>query len=241
MSPEYLWLGLFILIGFTVEVATGFGSIIIALSLGALLLPIEVMLPILVCLNSVMNASLLLRLHGQVHWHTLLKVILPLMGLGMVVGVLLFPYLSNDLLKRAFGLLVLWFAIREGSKLWFQLKAPIDPGKWTAFWTTMAGVTHGLFASGGPLLVYSLSRTTLDKTQFRATLLATWLTLNLSYTLLFLYQQRLQDFSIHILYYLPVLLVAAIAGQYLHKRINEVRFKKIVYIMLGISSIGLLF
>src|SRR5699024_7224088 len=54
----WIWLGACILISSTVEAVTGFGSIVIALSLGALLLPIASMLPVLVPLNIFMTGTI---------------------------------------------------------------------------------------------------------------------------------------------------------------------------------------
>ena len=50
---ELLWIlfGCIILLAYTLEAVTGFGSIVIALSLGVLFLPFDKILPILVALN----------------------------------------------------------------------------------------------------------------------------------------------------------------------------------------------
>ena len=65
MSATYA-LGAFILLAYTLEAVTGFGSIVIALSLGALLLPIEQLLPVLVPLNIGMTGSLVWRHRAQI-------------------------------------------------------------------------------------------------------------------------------------------------------------------------------
>lgn len=240
MSPELAWFFLFIFLGFTTEVATGFGSIVIALSLGTLVLPIDAMLPVLVSLNAIMNGVLLCRLWKQVHVATLFKLILPLMLLGMLLGISLLPQLQDELLKKGFALLVLWFVIRELYKLYRHIQSSAKGMYWQYGWTFMAGITHGLYASGGPLLVYALSRTQLDKAQFRATLLATWFALNASYTMILWQQQILPAYATQIIYGLPILALSILLGQYLHKRINELYFKKIVYFLLALSSIAML-
>ena len=61
MSIAPYALGGFILLAYTLEAITGFGSIVIALSLGALLLPIEQLLPVLVPLNICMTGYLVSR------------------------------------------------------------------------------------------------------------------------------------------------------------------------------------
>ncbi|MDF1635961.1 sulfite exporter TauE/SafE family protein [Alcanivorax jadensis] len=110
ITLPWLLLGLFIFLAFTTEAATGFGSIVIALSLGALVLPIAEILPVLVPLNIVMSSTLSWRHRRAIHWPTLWKLILPLMVVGTLAGYGLRPWLGDQLLKNAFGVLVLWFS-----------------------------------------------------------------------------------------------------------------------------------
>ena len=72
MSIAPYALGGFILLAYTLEAITGFGSIVIALSLGALLLPIEQLLPVLVPLNICMTGYLVSR-----HWRLIDRRLLP--------------------------------------------------------------------------------------------------------------------------------------------------------------------
>src|SRR5690554_8057730 len=85
MDP-WLWIGLFVLLSYTVEAVTGFGSLVIALALGALLLPVAELLPVLVPLNVLMSGSLVLRHRRQLDGALLLRAILPLMLLGTLAG-----------------------------------------------------------------------------------------------------------------------------------------------------------
>src|SRR5690554_483941 len=59
MDP-WLWIGLFVLLSYTVEAVTGFGSLVIALALGALLLPVAELVPVLVPLHVLVCGSLVL-------------------------------------------------------------------------------------------------------------------------------------------------------------------------------------
>ena len=240
MSLELLWFGLFILLGFSTQIATGFGANLIAIALGALVLPIETMLPILVTLNVFISSITISQEWKQIHFATLLKIIMPLMLSGMLVGILLLDYLSNNHLKKGFALLILWFSIRESYKLYREVMPSAKGWLWQSVWTFIAGITHGLFASGGPLLVYSLSRTTLTKSQFRTTLLATWWGLNLSYTLVFWQRGVLENHYVQIIYYVPVLVAAIVVGQMIHNRINEILFKKVIYVLLAICAVVML-
>ncbi|WP_374961320.1 sulfite exporter TauE/SafE family protein [Spongiibacter tropicus] len=235
MDP-WMWLGLCIFIAFGIEAITGFGSIVIALSLGALLLPIDAMLPVLVPLNICMTSYLAIRHRQHIHWPTLLKMILPLMVGGTLLGYLLRPALGDNTLQILFGALVIWFAARELWRSIRGLKVSQHGSGWTRSWMLIAGITHGLFASGGPLLVYALTGTQLSKSAFRATLISVWLSLNGLLTVVFALDGSLLPALPRIAMMLPVLLAGVVIGEFLHHRVNENRFKQLVYTLLLLTG-----
>lgn len=102
-----------------------------------------------------------------------------------------------------------------------------------------AGVVHGVFASGGPLLVYVLGRSTLDKGAFRSTLAAVWLILDLVLIATYASSGRLRAGTVlSAAVLIPSLLVAAVAGEWAHARLDQRRFKLGVFAVLmavGIS------
>ncbi len=238
MDP-WIWLGLFIFLAFGIEAITGFGSIVIALSLGALLLPINSMLPVLVPLNIVMTGFLLLRHYRHIHWPTLLRLILPLMAGGTLAGYFMRPWLGDEVLQGLFGALVLWFAARELWKIYRGIHAVRHHRFWTAGWMLTAGVTHGLFASGGPLLVYALSGVQLDKAAFRATLITVWFSLNSLLTLVFAFDGSLLPALPRVGAMLPALIAGVLIGELLHHRVNDEKFRVVVYGLLLLTG-GLL-
>ncbi len=233
----WILLGLFILLGYTVEAVAGFGGTVIALSLGALVLPIPVLLPILVPLTLVMTGYLTARHWRRIHWPTLLRLILPLMAVGMVAGTILRPELSADMLKPLYGALIVIFAGRELWRLWRQANAPSrHPPLLTSALMFVAGVIHGLFASGGPMLVYALAGTELDKAQLRSTLIAVWLVLNGLLTLVFLADGSLIPALPRLPAYLPAVVMGVVVGEWLHHRIDERRFRQVVFTLLALTG-----
>lgn len=240
LLDPWLWVALFILLAYTVEAITGFGSLVIALSLGALLLPIPELMPVLVPLNVLMSGFLAWRHRQHIHWPTLLRLILPLMLIGTLVGYGLRPWLGDNLLKLLFGALVFWFAARELWRMARQQIANPHPGWLSRGLTFGAGLTHGLFASGGPLLVYALAGTTLNKGQLRATLLSVWFSLNASLSLLFLLDGSLLPSLPRVAGFLPLLVIGVLLGEFLHHRLNEQRFRQVVYGLLVITGVLLM-
>ena len=59
-------LGLAIFAAWTIDAAIGFGSLVIALAIGALLLPLEVIMPILVPLYILLSGYLPVRYRRQI-------------------------------------------------------------------------------------------------------------------------------------------------------------------------------
>ena len=240
MDLVWLALGGFILVAYTLEAITGFGSIVIALSLGMLVLPLDVVLPILVALNIPMSGTIAFKNRHSIEFNLLLKIILPGMLLGTLTGYFIKPYINEGMLKQAFGVLVVWFATRE---LWRMHNSHEDQPRplWvTRVITVFAGITHGLFASGGPLLVYAVAGTKIDKAAFRATMIVVWFSMNIVLATAFLLDGRLQPLLGNIAMYLPLLLVAIKLGNYLHEKINEKHFRLGIYGLLLVTGLILI-
>ncbi len=159
---------------FFVEAMLGFGATVIAVTLGAQFMPLERILPVIAPLNLVLSTYLAVRHRRHIRWPMLHKRILPAVGLGVPVGLLLFNLRNAQWLLIAFGAIVM---VISGLQLRLALRssateqAPL--GK--AFGLVMlglGGVVHGLFNTGGPIIVYVLGRELDDKGQFRSTLAA---------------------------------------------------------------------
>ena len=184
-----------------------------------------------------MSGYLSIRHRAHIHWPTLLKLILPLMALGTLCGYWLRPSLGSAVLQALFGVLIVWFAGRE---LW-RLRGAATPAghapATTGALMLAAGVTHGLFASGGPLLVYALAGNRLNKSELRATLIAVWFSLNGLLTLIFLADGSLLPALPRLLTYLPIVVVGVIIGERLHRRIDERQFRRLVFALLALTGL----
>jgi uncharacterized membrane protein YfcA len=61
MDNTFLLLALIVLLSYTTHALSGFGSMIIAITLGVRLYPIETLLPVLVPLDVLMNSYIVIR------------------------------------------------------------------------------------------------------------------------------------------------------------------------------------
>jgi len=174
-------LSLILVLAHSVETYLGFGSTIIALSLGIFLFPIETLLPALVTIATLQSVWLIIRWHSHIRWRVILVGILPLAAVGLVAGILLRDYASETLLVALLGLFMVVTSTLELIALYRSaaISAPLKP--WVSVPVIFAGgLFQGLFASGGPPIVYYAGREIEDPAQFRSTLSVLWLVLNLA-------------------------------------------------------------
>ena len=229
---------------YLVQALSGFGAVVLAVTFGALLMPIRELPPIVVPLNLVLVVYLVVRYHATIDRRILFLRILPLMGLGAMLGIFAYEYLPADFdLKKAFAVLIVFLSLLELIRLLKKLAriplVDLVPGP---VWIFLAGITHGLYASGGPLLVYAVNRMPLDKAAFRSTLSAVWLTLNAGLTTYYLVAGHLTGEGILELgVFLPSVIAGTVLGEFLHHRVPEFHFRVIVSLILLFAGAALLF
>lgn len=218
---------------FFVEALTGFGSTVLTVAFGAQLLPLEQLLPAVVPVNLCLSTVMVARHGRHIARRLLLREVLPLMGVGFPVGFLAFASLGGDdaPLKAAFGLLVTALSVVELAR---RSHTPAPLGRATsAALLVLAGAVHGAFSSGGPLVVYVLSRRGLDKGAFRATLSALWLALGLVLLVGYLSQGLVTAGSLTLsAALLPSLLLGLLLGERAHARVSATTFRIVVLVLL---------
>jgi uncharacterized membrane protein YfcA len=243
---------LFVFIGFTTQTVAGFGAMLIALTLSMQLYPVELLLPLLIPVSVIQSTAIVVRHRGDVDWRLIFAKILPAMTVGAIGGLAIAERIEGPGVKYAFGVMVCVFALRE---LWRLRPAPKSDSDSEAgpkppaplarplagIGILGAGVTHGIYACGGPLLVYVVGRLGLGKGTFRATLTAVFLILNVGITVFFVFRGRLgvQELP-KVAATLPVLATCLVVGEFAHDRIDEHRFRLVVFSLLLLAGLTLL-
>ena len=231
MDLNLIWLAAIVLISYTTQAMSGFGSTILALTLGVHFYPIDVLLPVLVPLDMIVNIYIVTRHHRHISRPHLFRSILPAMSVGVLAGIIAFQYIEGVLLKKLFGVLVILLSIRELFRLLRNRKDEnvLSNQKATGF-IAAAGIVHGIYASGGPLLIYAVSRLNLPKSVFRSTLGAVWFFFSVILTASYLIAGKFTVQSLKfILILLPIIFLGILLGEWLHHRIDEFRFKIFVF------------
>ncbi|MCO5164760.1 MAG: TSUP family transporter [Planctomycetes bacterium] len=244
-ADQLAWLAGVVALASTVQAALGFGASLVVVSLGALRVPIAELLPLLVPLACLGPATILGLDRAHVAWRLLLARLLPLMAPGVVVGALLAERLSDDVARRAYGILVVLLALR-GLLALLRAEATDEapggaaPPRAGTAWLLGAGLVHGAYATGGPLLVYVVDRLRLPPRTFRATLAGVWLTLNLLLLAGFAARGRLDPATVTCSAALvPGMALGLLAGHGVHTRLDPRRLRLLVLSLLAVVGASL--
>jgi len=239
---SFVLLFLVVVLAFSIQTTTGFGSTVISLGLGIYLFPLKELVPVLVMVGILQCLFLVVRGFRQINYRELFGRILLFCGLGLPVGIWFFRRFETEQLKLLLGAFIVvaaaaqLFAMRDKDA---ELKPlPIWLG-WPAL--VLGGFIHGIFASGGPLVVLYAGRQLTDKSVFRATLSAVWLLLDLVLLVSFIWQDRITGANLKMAGILvPGLLLGILAGELIHHRVNERIFRLAVYIVLLLTGVFIL-
>ncbi|MBW2528217.1 MAG: sulfite exporter TauE/SafE family protein, partial [Deltaproteobacteria bacterium] len=225
---------LIVFLAFLVEATLGFGATVVTVVLGVFLFPLDLLLPAFVPLNLVLSLYLVGRYVKDVAWRLLLLRIVPLMGVGMPVGMFLFHSAGHQWLNVAFGTFVVLLSAVE---LWRLRSAAgqTQPLRMPARVALLVsgGMIHGAFATGGPMAVYVAGREIEGKSQFRSTLSALWFVLNAVLVIGYAIGGELGQESLTLTAYLVLPLVfGLVAGEWLHARVRVSLFRILVFALL---------
>ncbi len=238
---KLLLLGLIVFLSYTVQAMTGFGSIILAITFGSFFYPVKAMLPVLVMLDLILNLYIVWKYVKIADTALLFRKILPLMIAGAVVGLsILHAYAGNS--KFLLGLLVTFLAIFELVNFYRKSdKSSIRPEVANAFLFT-SGVVEGMYASGGPLVVYVLNKLSIGKSVFRSTLALLWVLMDIFLMAGYLVMGIAGGSSfLATLILLPVVAFSLLWGEFFHFRVDERKFRLIVLYILLIGGLSILF
>ena len=236
MDPRLLLLSGIVLFAYLIGATTGFGSAVIALTLAVNFFPIDFLIPVIIPLNIITCAYLVLRHRSEVDMHVLLRRILPLVGIGLFIGLIVFNTVDTAKLKRMFGAFVLFVSLFELFRLLRSngaSPASASSARGAGLWLLAGGIAQGIWVSGGPMVAYWAGRNLLSKEVFRSTLTCLFLILNLV-----LFVSHLSTGGINAdtawasFLLMPFMAVGIALGEWLHVKLPERSFRIFVFVIL---------
>lgn len=254
---QILLFAFIVMCAYFIEGIIGFGGTIMAIPLASAVIGLKLTVPVLTIVVLVASIIIAIRDAKFIDKKQFLK-ITTLMVVGLPIGMWIFESIPERPLKLALGIFMIIIGIKglyEGrnKEVGIELdsnlrneslvinKSKIEDTKLKVFENLTilcGGIVHGAFTCGGPFIVVYATKNIKDKTSFRATLCALWATLNAIMLIIDTYTGQLTKNIVKISAITMVfVIIAIVASNIIHKKINSESFTKFVYIALIISGI----
>jgi uncharacterized membrane protein YfcA len=232
-DPQLAAFLVIVLGAYTATSVLGFGANVLTVALAAHLFPIRILLPAIVPASLMISLFIAIRYRARIRWPILARLILPFALLGFPFGLVLFYHGGGGFLKALFGAVVILLSAAELVRILKARIRPLHPLAARAL-LVAGGFIQGLFASGGPIIVYVVGREVEEKGEFRATLSFLWILLNFALVASYTVEGELNTMA---LWTLPPMVLGLLLGEWLHNRIDQHVFRIAVYLLLLVSGL----
>lgn len=243
---------LVILLSNVIQGITGFAGTILAMPPSLMLVGYPVAKPVLNVLGLLSGIYVFAGNYKRVCWKELKKIV-AVMAVGIIGGILIKGLFEgkDQILYKLLGVFIIflsvqgWLSLQKGGEKQESGAAVLAPATGDSpvlyLILALAGIAHGIFVSGGPLLISYLTKKIRDKVSFRATISTVWVFLN---SMILVDDIRAGLWNAQLckiqLISIPFLLLGMFVGGKLYARMSQRLFMMITYVLLFISGISLL-
>lgn len=233
-----------ILLANIIQGITGFAGTILAMPFSMMLVGYGVAKPVLNVLGLLSGIYVFAGNRTHVNWKEF-RTIVCVMTIGILggIGIKLLLKDQDIVLYQLLGLFVVFLALQGLYQMLLAKKKKKDtPSKiGSGALLVGAGIAHGIFVSGGPLLIGYLTKKIKEKEVFRATISTVWIVLN---TIILISDIQSGLWNIPLvktqLLSIPFLLAGMFVGGKLYRIMSQRFFMILTYLLLLISGITLL-
>lgn len=234
MLKDIIFLGVVFLTNI-IQGITGFAGTVLAMPPGIFLQGIDTAKMVLNILGILASLWIIVVSYRDINWSEVKKILF-FMVIGTILGMKLFTLLPLGFLLKIYAIFIILMALKG-----IFIKEEVKTPEWVLVGVILlAGVIHGMFVSGGPLIMIYVAKKLKSKSSFRATLAVVWIVLN-SYLAVSHYNQGIfTPENIRLLYLsIPPLVLGMIVGNILHYKMSQASFLRLSYILLSISGVAL--
>lgn len=220
-----------------IQAITGFAGTVLAMPPSMYLLGMDdakVVLNVMALLSGLMIAVM--------SYHHMNKKELAKICVFMVVGMEISIQIckavpSEKFLLVLYGIIIILIA---GKNLLYHQEHTLPKGVLLVV-LLLAGVIHGMFVSGGALLVVYATQVLKDKEEFRATIAPVWVVLNSILLASQVRQGAFDNYNIRLILISVIpLFIATWAGKKLVKKVSQRVFLNLTYVLLLVSGLSLI-
>jgi uncharacterized membrane protein YfcA len=239
-AGELLFFAAVIVLSYAIRGGAGFGGLTVPLL--AWILSLKTVAPMVTFLGVLSSGAILLRDHRHVAWRDALR-LLPWCLAGVLAGLYFFVTLDARTLARALGVFVLLYGAYSLHATFRAPSATALPHRAVApLMGSAAGFVGTLFgANAGMFFAIYLDLLRHDKYRFRATVAAILLGLGLlrgaGYVAVGAFDR---EALLACAAALPLMGLGIVLGNHIHARLDQLRFKRLVAVVLIASGVPLL-
>jgi uncharacterized protein len=235
-AAEIVYCGVVLLLAYSLRGSSGFGAVI-GMPLLALVIPVKILAPAWTLLGIASSLAILGKDRAHVAKRPFIA-FLPWCALGIAIGLFFFKTLDAVVLARAFGVLILAYAVYS----MLPVRAPLPATIMRPAASTLSGLIGTMFGAMATIgFAMYLNAHGLEKHAFRATISAMLLTLSLVRAIAYASVGEFSAESIAVfLAALPAMALGIWAGGRIHAKISETAFKRLVCGILVLCAIPLL-
>lgn len=223
-----------------IQCITGFAGTVLAMPFSLMLVGFDTAKPILNILGIVASIGVVATNRKGFNKKEFLKII-GIMLVGMALGFVITKTISinADVLYKILGCVVLAFVVI--GIINSKAKDKSIPNAIMLLVLICAGLVHGMFVCGGPLLVIYASDKLKDRQEFRVTVSSVWIVLN---SIIMFSDIKAGYFNPRLFVLLgisvAILFLALWIGNLIFKKMNRKVFMIVTYVLMAISGISLL-
>jgi len=234
----YVWVCLIMfLAGFT-HAISGFGSVMLSISLLAMVLDIKTVIPLANLVAVTMTVTVFVQLRHQFDWRRLNPLIWSAIP-GIVLGVFFLKRLDKGTIHWILGVILIGFAFYS---LLFRPSRKEFRKKWAYAFGFLAGCLGGAFSASGPPVIVYTSLQKWSKDQIKVTLQGFFF---LSGTLIGLSHALSGITTFKVLHFyvsaLPALFLGAGLGSFSYGYINEESYRKLIILLLACLGVLMIY
>jgi uncharacterized membrane protein YfcA len=198
-----------------------------------------ILLPIL----CVMDLVALWKFRGKWVWPEL-RILLPASLIGILVGTLLFEYMSASVVRLIVGVVAITFTLHywANKQRAASTGLPDYPRSYGMIGGSVAGFTSFVAHSGGPPVSMYLLRRPLDRTDFAATAILFFAVVNYVKLIPYAWLGQFDTSNLATSAALVILApVGVLIGAWLHARVSDRFFFTLVYVLLFVVGLKLIY
>jgi hypothetical protein len=227
----YLWTCLIVFLAGFIQGLSGFGSVLLALPLLAIILDIKAVVPVAALYGLSIALLLLVQLREHLEWRKVWPLLLGA-ALGVPIGVFFLKKLDRDMIQYTLGIILVSYSLYS---LFFRTLGSGIGERWGYVFGFLAGCLGGaLGASGPPAIVYT-SLQSWSKDEVKVTLQGFFVIAGL----MVIFGHAISGITTAVVLRLfgvsvPAMVLGTYVGSYFYGMIEEQWYRRMVFIFLAL-------